>query len=454
MPNNAIAAATAPVVDAILAGTPPRSWYAVNRKAEAQDEVEVSIYDEIGAWGVDAKTFVNEIRGITAKRINVRLNTPGGDVFDGTAIHNALRAHPAEVVVHIEGVAASAGSFIALAGDEVRMANNAYYMIHNASGGVFGGADDMRTYASLLEKINGNIASMYAAKSGKDPDHYRELMDAETWFTSDEALAEGLIDTVYAAAPAKLASRAAACTSVYNKIPDGARAMLGLTPTVAAPTETKAPEPSPRGEATPVVPTQEVTAMAETNNAPAQTPAAPSVSPDAGSVERDIGVLNADTMKRSYERGKEEGVKEGREIEQARMKAIYDACPGKPGIAVDSFMSGQTPESVKIAFDAATREREEADRQLKASELVNAREIARLNNLLASGGHVGVALGVAREEREQVPQMSPKQRAEWEWDNKPAVRTTAASKEIFVLAREAELSGTHRSFQREPAQVA
>jgi ATP-dependent Clp protease protease subunit len=99
----------------------PNSWYAVNAKA-GDAEAEVMIYDAIGAWGITADKLVRDIKAIDASRINVRLNTPGGEVFDGTAIHNALKSHPARVIVHIDGLAASAGSFIALAGDEIRMA--------------------------------------------------------------------------------------------------------------------------------------------------------------------------------------------------------------------------------------------------------------------------------------------------------------------------------------------
>src|ERR1041385_5076746 len=116
------------------------TWYAIKKNDAAPAEAEVSIYDEIGAWGVTAKQFVDELKAIKAQTIHLRLNTPGGSVFDGTAIHNALKEHPARIVAHIDGMAPSAGSFIAMSGDEVRMADNAYMMIHNARGGVMGEA--------------------------------------------------------------------------------------------------------------------------------------------------------------------------------------------------------------------------------------------------------------------------------------------------------------------------
>jgi ATP-dependent protease ClpP protease subunit len=126
------------------------NWYAINNKAE-DDAAEISIYDAIGSFGVTAAQFVGDLKQIKAKTINVRLNTPGGSLFDGTAIYNALRSHPARVVVHVDGVAASAGSFVAMSGDEVRMADNAYLMIHNARGGVMGESEDMRRYADTLD---------------------------------------------------------------------------------------------------------------------------------------------------------------------------------------------------------------------------------------------------------------------------------------------------------------
>src|SRR5690349_3999363 len=98
----------------------PNNWYAITAKA-TNDSAEVSIYDAVGGYGVTADQFVRDLKAIDAKTINLRLNTPGGGVFDGTAIYNALRAHPANVVVHIDGLAASVGSVIAMAGDEIRI---------------------------------------------------------------------------------------------------------------------------------------------------------------------------------------------------------------------------------------------------------------------------------------------------------------------------------------------
>ena len=141
-----------------------KPWYSI--QAAAKDVAEVLIYDEISSWGITAENFVKDLQGVTAKTINLRINSPGGSVFDGTAIFNALRAHPAKVVSHIDGVAASIASIIALAADEVRMAENAFYMIHNAWGVAMGDGAEMRKMADILDKIAGTLAKTYAAKTG------------------------------------------------------------------------------------------------------------------------------------------------------------------------------------------------------------------------------------------------------------------------------------------------
>ena len=164
--------------------------------AKADDEVDILLYDEIGYWGITASDFQAQLGTVKAKTINLRVNSPGGDVFDGFAIYNALRAHPAKVVAHIDGVAASIASVIAMAGDEVRMAENAFLMIHNAWGLVIGFAEDMRSEADLLDKISGSLRLAYENKSVTPAAQIQAWMDDETWFTADEAHEAGLVDSV------------------------------------------------------------------------------------------------------------------------------------------------------------------------------------------------------------------------------------------------------------------
>ena len=176
----------------------PREWFRIRNLAA--DEAEIDIYDEIGGgWtgdGMSAKRFRNELRDVKAKRLTVRINSPGGDVFDGFAIYNSLRDHEGHVTVKVDGLAASAASVIAMAGDEIRMSRNAFLMIHDAWGMVVGTADDMRAQADAMEKITAKIAEAYAQKSQRPVDEFRAKMKAETWLTAEEAETLNLIDGI------------------------------------------------------------------------------------------------------------------------------------------------------------------------------------------------------------------------------------------------------------------
>jgi ATP-dependent protease ClpP protease subunit len=169
-------------------------WYEI--KNLAADNAVVSIYDEIGGWGVTASEFVADLKGITARSITLNINSPGGDVFDGLAILNALRQHTSSVNVVIDGMAASAASFIAMAGDTVKIAPNAMMMIHDASGLCIDNAKGMREMADLLDKTSQNIASIYASRAGGDVEDWRAAMQAETWYTDQEAVDAGLADEI------------------------------------------------------------------------------------------------------------------------------------------------------------------------------------------------------------------------------------------------------------------
>ncbi len=166
------------------------SWYTIRAR---EGGAEVLIYDEIGAYGVSAKGFLAELGALPDdSAIDLRFNSPGGSVFDAVAIHNALSRHAGAVTVWIDGIAASAASYIAMAGDEIVMPENAFLMIHDPFGMVIGTAADMRDMAGTLDKIAGSMTRGYAAKSGKPEDEIAALMAAETWFGAAEALEAGL----------------------------------------------------------------------------------------------------------------------------------------------------------------------------------------------------------------------------------------------------------------------
>jgi len=175
-------------------GIEAQSWYRITN-ATAPDEAEVMLYDEIGGWfGATADQFIDDLNQVTAPNLRVRVNSPGGSVFEGIAIANALRSHPANVVVQVDGIAASIASVIAMAGDRVEMAPNTMMMIHDASGLCMGDASDMAEMAELLDLISDNIADAYAARAGGTREQWREEMRAETWFLPEDAVKAGLAD--------------------------------------------------------------------------------------------------------------------------------------------------------------------------------------------------------------------------------------------------------------------
>ena len=161
----------------------------------ADTTAEVYIYEEIGYWGVTAQDFVDVLRNVNASSIDLHINSPGGDVFDGVAIYNALADHPATVNVYVDGLAASAASFIAMAGDTVVMNRASQLMIHDASGFCIGNAADMAIMQGLLDRVSDTIAGIYSAKAGSDVAFWRDLMRAETWYSSAEAVTAGLADS-------------------------------------------------------------------------------------------------------------------------------------------------------------------------------------------------------------------------------------------------------------------
>jgi ATP-dependent Clp protease, protease subunit len=162
---------------------------------------EIWLYDQIGAsfWGdgISAKAFQKELTALgKVSTINLRINSPGGDVFDGLAIYNQLKSHPARVVVDVDGLAASIASIIAMAGDEIRMAGNAMMMIHNPHGMAVGDSTEMLRTAALLDQVKGNLTGTYAARTGNQRAQLETWMNDETWLTAEAAVQYGFADAV------------------------------------------------------------------------------------------------------------------------------------------------------------------------------------------------------------------------------------------------------------------
>ena len=161
--------------------------------------------------GVSAKVVRNQLKGMDSnERVTVRINSPGGSVFDAVAIRSLLAEWPGGVDVRIDGLAASAASYIATIGETVTAAEGAFVMIHNPWSMVAGDAAAMRSEADLLDKVAGQLAAAYAAKTGTADAVWSKIMAEETWYDADEALEAGLVDVIAGRAPAKDKEKAAA----------------------------------------------------------------------------------------------------------------------------------------------------------------------------------------------------------------------------------------------------
>lgn len=185
-----------------------QSWYRIENAGRG-DSADVYLYDMIGMWGVTAQDFVGELNALDAKTINMYVSSEGGEVFDGLAIFEAMVRHPATINATIDGLAASAASFIVQAADSITMAPRAKMMIHDAHGGVLGNSRDLRAMADLLDELSDTIADIYAARAGGSRASWRAAMQDEsggpdgTWYDAEGAVKAGLADSVRGADPAE-----------------------------------------------------------------------------------------------------------------------------------------------------------------------------------------------------------------------------------------------------------
>ena len=174
-------------------------------KGSAQ-QGEFLLYGDIGTladWGeIGATNVIEFLNANKGRDVTIRINSPGGDVFEGVAIYNALLRHDASVTVNIDGLAASSATIAMMAADTINMASNATVMVHKAWTFAVGSSDDMRKEAEILDGIDANIVATYAQRTGRPADEIWPIVTAETWMTPDQALAEKFIDSI---TPAKAA---------------------------------------------------------------------------------------------------------------------------------------------------------------------------------------------------------------------------------------------------------
>jgi ATP-dependent protease ClpP protease subunit len=225
--------------------------------ARAEDgSATISILDPIGedfmGGGVTAKRISGALRAIGPKDVTVTINSPGGSFFEGLAIYNLLRSHPARVTVEIVGIAASAASFIAMAGDEVRMAEASFMMIHNTQMIAMGDRNTFLDVADDMAAFDDVLAGIYAVRSGRDKKAIARMLDDETWMSGAQAVEAGLADIIAEPTAAQLENRADSeevnalrvidTVMAQANIPRGRRrellARIKGTPRAAAPSNT------------------------------------------------------------------------------------------------------------------------------------------------------------------------------------------------------------------------
>ncbi len=189
--------------------------------------------DSDAAWlgGISAEAFARELRAM-AGDVELRINSPGGDVFAARAMAQAMREHQGKITAYVDGVAASAASLLAVSASETVMAPGSMMMIHEAWTIALGNKGDFLATAALLEKIDASIVETYQAKAGGEPAEWAALMAAETWYTAAEAVQAGLADRVAEDKPA--AAQAAWDLGVYDNAPAG-----------QVQAQAQAPEPAP-----------------------------------------------------------------------------------------------------------------------------------------------------------------------------------------------------------------
>lgn len=170
----------------------------IQAAAAGAREATVYVYDYIGGWdGISARDLVPQLQALDVDTIHLRINSPGGDVFEGVTLFNAFRQHRAKVVTHIDGLAASIASVIALAGDEVRIGPGAFFMIHDPWVVAIGTAAELRQTADTVDKVSeASVIATYVQASGVEREQIVSWMAEETWFSADEAVEHGFADAI------------------------------------------------------------------------------------------------------------------------------------------------------------------------------------------------------------------------------------------------------------------
>lgn len=208
-------------------------FYALEKTSDS--ETTIHLYDEVGAFGAGSKEFLSDLAKLDGQHIHLRINSPGGSVVEGTAIYNALRRHKGGLTVHIDALAASMASVIAMAGAPVYIADNALLMIHNPWTVSMGDSDQLRREADLLDKLKSTLVNAYKRKSGMEEEEIRSMMDSETWLDAVEAVALGFADAIEEGVAAAATATPEQLRARFDSFAKGMTAETPETPAVETP---------------------------------------------------------------------------------------------------------------------------------------------------------------------------------------------------------------------------
>lgn len=221
-----------------------RTWYVMALDVGSKTSATIDIFDEIGLFGVTAAQFRDDLKalGEDVSSITIRINSPGGSVFETVAMHAMLEMHPAEITVQIIGVAASSASLLATVGDTVQIAENGFMMIHSPSTVAMGNDREMRRVLNMLEKVRAQMVSAYSKKSGLDRETVETLMSEETWFNSEEAVEHGFADEIIGAVEVTASFDLA---RVARSVPAGAKELFARRNQKESPMDPKGKKTAP-----------------------------------------------------------------------------------------------------------------------------------------------------------------------------------------------------------------
>ena len=378
-----------------------RQWYQI--EAKSNKTAEILIYEQIGEdfWGdgVSAKRFVEDLQALDVDTIELRINSPGGNVFDGNAIYNALVAHKAEINVTVDGIAASIASVVAMSGDTVILPENAIIMIHDPSGVVMGTAADMTKTAEALEKIKGGLVSAYRNKSDLDNDRISEMMTDETWMTAIEAQDFGFADVVISKVNIQANLKG---LSQYKNVPNS---LLAKVSNVSNKQTTKKKEVIMGGD------------KSQTQ--------LPEITLDF------LRANHTDIVTALVEEGRQEGSRSGAEQERARIKAVKDQLiPGHEELINTLMWDGKTTgEQAAVQILAA----EKVLREKKLEDLG-----ADAPDAVAHAVPPGSGEETAKTEDASLP---IEERAKAEWDKDRSLHAEFGDYDTYLAYRKAEASG-------------